>query len=204
MKTRKIASIVTVSLITISNAAYADLEIVPNSEPSIGNESIEERTVLSQIDAVQSEKINVEFKEMALAIVIDALKPKSWKTSYMDGTDNKSVTWSGDTDNWYDAVKFVGVANDLTIEIDFSSKVINVSEFEASKNKNLKNGTNEIPQVQPQKNINAVVVATQAQTKADEMIECKDESCSTKVVNIEKLVFDTTWVNKNAEISYEQ
>lgn len=204
MKTRKIASLVTASLITISNAAHADLEIIPNSEPSLGNDNLEEHGVVGQVVETKTQKVEVQFTEMPLAIVVDALKPKDWNAVYLNSTDNQSVSWGGNTDNWYDAIKFVGVANGLNIEIDFDKKTLNVSKaVEVTKSKAANTATSDSSsQFQPN-NGNPVIPcveqeqeSTVAQSKADEVLECKDENCTDKVVNIEKLVFDTTWTSE--------
>ncbi|WP_210498576.1 hypothetical protein [Vibrio crassostreae] len=174
MYTRKkfIAQIIAASFLSVASTTNANIQIIPQQ-----SEEVESRFVSTSLKQVDSQEvIKAEFESIPFGIVVDTIKPPEWTVNYLNESENNIVSWSGESPNWIDVVKFISVNNDIIADINYAEKSILLSKESVAQ---------KIP----------TPVSKPQPKAADSVIECKDVECSKQVINIEKLALDTSWVD---------
>lgn len=182
MKLRKTTLSKTIAVLfacSLSLPSMAALNIVP--ENNFGKQSETENQPFKEL-----KNINADFEKIPLSIVADTIVPDGWSVSYSSDEGDMEVSWSGDDAPWYDIFKFISEDNNLKSEIDFHTHRIVV------KKANWNSGA----KVEPS---SFSEITSDAKAKVDSVLDCNDKECESKIVNIEKLVLDTSWVDAVTE-----
>lgn len=119
----------------ISTQSYAGLEIYSSSvlaENKNANYSFNQ----SGVSGEASNKVHGYGKDMPLGLALQIIVPKSWHVNLNSGTEEMLVNWEGKT-SWQYVLENLAKQNNLNINIDWTSKVVDVYSLNAAKSRNI-------------------------------------------------------------------
>lgn len=163
---------------SLAMPSLAALNIVP--ENSFSKQGEAETQTFKEL-----KNINADFENIPLSIVADSIVPDGWSVTYSGDEGDLEVSWSGNDAPWYDIFKFILEDNNLQSEIDFHAHRIDVKGIKKVNTTTI-SSADDFTQKQ---------MSNDAKAKVDSVIDCNDDKCENKVINIEKLVLDTSWID---------
>jgi len=119
----------------IATQANAGLEIYSSSVDA-GNKTANYSFNQTGVSGETAEKVLGHGKDMPLGLALQIIVPKSWQVNLNSGAEDLLVDWEGKT-SWPYVLENLAKNNDLNVNIDWSSKVVDVYSIQASKSQQL-------------------------------------------------------------------
>lgn len=119
----------------IATHASAGLEIYSSSVDA-GNKNAAYSFNQSGVSGETADKVQGHGKEMPLGLALQIIIPKSWQVNLNAGSEELLVDWEGKT-SWPYVLENLAKNNNLNINVDWTSKVVDVYSTEASKSQQL-------------------------------------------------------------------
>lgn len=115
----------------ISTQSYAGLEIYSSSVVAADKNATYSFNQ-SGVSGEASDKVQGYGKDMPLGLALQIIVPKSWHVNLNSGSDEMLVNWEGKT-SWQYVLENLAKQNNLNINIDWTSKVVDVYSIGAAK-----------------------------------------------------------------------
>lgn len=119
----------------IATHASAGLEIYSSSVDA-GNKNAAYSFNQSGVSGETAGKVQGHGKDMPLGLALQIIIPKSWQVNLNAGSEELLVDWEGKT-SWPYVLENLAKNNNLNINVDWTSKVVDVYSTRASKSQQL-------------------------------------------------------------------
>lgn len=119
----------------IATHASAGLEIYSSSVDA-GNKNAAYSFNQSGVSGETAGKVHGQGKDMPLGLALQIIIPKSWQVNLNAGSEELLVDWEGKT-SWPYVLENLAKNNNLNINVDWTSKVVDVYSTRASKSQQL-------------------------------------------------------------------
>ncbi len=118
-----------------SSQAFAALEIYSSSLDR-ANQNASYSFTQTGVSGEDAPAVRGFGKEMPLGLSLQIIVPKTWQVNLNDGSEDLLVDWEGNS-SWPYVLENLAKQNRLKINIDWTSKVVDVYSLEASKRSEL-------------------------------------------------------------------
>lgn len=115
----------------ISTQSYAGLEIY-SSNVVAGDKNATYSFNQSGVSGEASDKVQGYGKDMPLGLALQIIVPKTWQVNLNSGSEEMLVNWEGKT-SWQYVLENLAKKNNLNINVDWTSKVVDVYSISAAK-----------------------------------------------------------------------
>lgn len=119
----------------ISTQSYAGLEIYSSSVVA-GDRNATYSFNQSGVSGEASDKVQGYGKDMPLGLALQIIVPKTWHVNLNSGSEEMLVNWEGKT-SWQYVLENLAKQNNLNINVDWTSKVVDVYSISAAKSRRL-------------------------------------------------------------------